>query len=122
MRLVKTGRRKNLHDITNLVNERTPVKISETTVIRRFKLYGFKRRVVKKKLFISNANRFKRRAWCRSKLHCSVNTYWKKMIFSDETQICIGKHSNVHVWKKDDGKWFESCLGIKNDKKLSVLL
>jgi hypothetical protein len=120
--LVKTGRRKNLHDITNLVNERTPVKISETTVITRFKLYGFKRRVVKKKLFISNANRFKRRAWCRSKLHCSVNTYWKKMIFSDETQICIGKHSNVHVWKKDDAKWFESCLGIKNDKKLSVLL
>jgi len=44
------------------------------------------------------------------------------MIFSDEIQICIGKHSNVHVWKKDDEKWFESCLGVKNDKKLPVLL
>lgn len=109
-------RRKNLHNIPSLVNDRTPVKISETTVKRRLKLYGFRRRVVGKKLVISNANRFKRRAWCRSKLHCSVDTYWKKIFFSDETQICIGKHSKVHVWGKDDEKWFESCLGEKNDK------
>lgn len=40
----------------------------------------------------------------------------KRFFFSDETQICIGKHSKVHVWGKDDEKWFESCLGEKNDK------
>jgi len=90
LRLVKTEGRTNLHGITNLLNERTPVKISKTTVKRSLKLYGFKRRVVKKKLFISNANRFKRRAWCRSKLHCSVNTYWKDYFFLMNLRFVLG--------------------------------
>ena len=51
MRLVKMERRKNVKDITNLLNEKTPVKISEWTVKRRLKFYGFKRRVVKKKQY-----------------------------------------------------------------------
>lgn len=115
LRIVKTERRKNLKDVTNLLNERTPVKISESTVKRRLKFYGFKKRVVKKKIVISDGNRFKRRAWCRSKLHMTVNNYWKNIIFSDETQICIGKHSKVHIWRRDDEKWFNSCLGEKGD-------
>ena len=123
MRLVKTERRKNLKDITiNLLNEKTPVKISESTVKRRLKFFGFKRRVVKKKISISDANRFKRRAWCRAKLHYTVNNYWRKIIFSDETQICNGKHSKVHVWRRDDEKWLESCLGEKNNKTVGPVV
>lgn len=116
LRIVKTERRKNLKDVTNLLNERTPVKISESTVKRRLKFHGIKKRVVKKRIVISDSNRFKRRAWCRSKLHMTVNNYWKKIIFSDETQICIGKHSKVHIWRKDDEKWLHSCLGEKEDE------
>jgi hypothetical protein len=33
--------------------------------------YRSSRRIVKKKIIVSNVNRFKRRAWCRSKLHCT---------------------------------------------------
>ena len=56
-------------------------------------------------------NRFKRRAWCRSKLHCTVEHFWKKVIFSDETQIVLGKGSKVHVWRKECEQWALYCLG-----------
>ena len=49
LRIVQTNRRKTLTDLTHTFNNETPSKISKTTVKRRLKLFGFKRRVVKKK-------------------------------------------------------------------------
>ena len=60
-------------------------------------------------------NRFKWRAWCRSKLHCTVENFWKKVIFSDETQIVLGKGSTVHVWWKECEQWAPYCLGEGRD-------
>jgi hypothetical protein len=85
---VKTNRRKTLQDITGTLNEGTPVKISHSTVRRRLSFFGYKRRIVKKKIIVSNVNCFKRRAWYRSKLHCTVENFWK-VIFSDDTQIVL---------------------------------
>ena len=90
IRVVKINRRKNLQDITATLNEGTPVKISHSTVRRRLSFFGYKRRIVKKKIIVSNVNCFKRRAWYRSKLHCTVENFWK-VIFSDDTQIVLGK-------------------------------
>jgi hypothetical protein len=81
------------------------------TVRRLLSFFGYKRRIVKKKIIVSNVNRFKRRAWCRSKLHCTVENFWKKVIFSDETQIVLGKGSKVHVWRKECEQWALYCLG-----------
>jgi hypothetical protein len=65
-------------------------------------------------------NRFKRRAWCRSKLHCTVENFWK-VIFSDETQIVLGKGSKVHVWRKECEQWAPYCLGEGRDRQPRVV-
>jgi hypothetical protein len=45
---VKTNRSKTLQDITAILNEGVPVKISHSTVRRRLSFFGCKRRIVKK--------------------------------------------------------------------------
>ena len=120
LRVVKLNRRKTLREVTSVYNAQAPRKLSRSTVKRRLKFYGYKRRVVKKKIVISKVNRIRRRAWCRSKLHTTVNNYWKKNIFSDETQIVLGKNSNVHIWRRDDEKWAPRCLGEHADANHNV--
>jgi putative transposase len=67
IRVVKINCRKTLQDITATLNEGTPVKISHSTVRRRLSFFGYKRRIVKKKIIVSNVNRFKRRAMVQVK-------------------------------------------------------
>ena len=57
---------------------------------------------------ISKVNRVRRRAWCRSNLHKTVETYWKNVIFSDDLK--------VYVWRKDSEKWAPRCLGEFKDQ------
>ncbi|MCG8112906.1 MAG: IS630 family transposase [Candidatus Thiodiazotropha taylori] len=120
IRILKVNRRKTLQDLTSAFNDQTPTKISRTTVKRRLKFHGYKRRVVKKKTVISKKNRVRRRAWCHGKLHVTVNNYWRKVIFSDETQVVLGKDSKVYVWGKDNEKWLPRCLGEHSDPKPHV--
>ena len=47
-------------------------------------------------------NRKNRVNWCRGKLAMSVELYWKRVIFSDETQVVVGNGRRVHVWRKAD--------------------
>ena len=89
--IVKINPRKTLQDLTSVFHDQTPTKISLTTVTWRLILHGYKRHVVKKKTVISKQNRVKRRAWCHGKLPMTVYNYWRKVIFSDETQVVLGK-------------------------------
>ena len=124
-RLVKENRRKSIKEICVKFNEENHVKISTRTVARRLKAVGFKKRVVKKKIVVSDVNRNRRRGWCRSRLHWTVQNYWKKVIFSDETQIVIGKDNKVYVWRKDDEIYSPQCVGAHADPnprcRLSVM-
>ena len=112
MRVVKNHRRKY---ITFIFNAHTPTKISQETVERRLKFHGYKRRIVKKKIVISRKNRRTRRAWCRSKLHLTVDNYWRKIIFSDETQVVFGKDRKVYIWRREREKWAPRCHGMHAD-------
>lgn len=114
-RIVKRDRRKCLKELCVRFNEESHVQVSCRTVLRRLKSVGYKRRVVKKKTVVSHVNRVRRRAWCRSRLHFTVDQYWKKVIFSDETQIVIGKDRKVYVWRKDDEIYDPQCLGVHAD-------
>lgn len=33
----------------------------------------------------------------------TVENYWRKVIFSDETQVVLGKDRKVYIWRKDKG-------------------
>jgi len=121
LRTVKLNRREPLATITNKVNEVIPRNISHRTVRRRLKFYGYSRRRVRKTLTVSLVNRKKRVAWCRSKLCWTVNQNWKKVIFSDETQVVIGNNQRVYVWRKSDELWRPECLGLRGASKVSVM-
>ena len=116
LNVVKVNRRKTLSDISALYNENTPQQLSKRTVQRRLHENGYHRRVVKKTTTISKRNRLKRRIFCRSHLHWTVNRDWSQVIFSDETQIVLGPNRKVYVWRKNEEKWKPRCLGIYSDR------
>ena len=63
---------------------------------------GCKRRLAKKKMVVREANRKKRGKWCKERRGRTVYNYWKKVIFSDESQIVLGTNNRVYIWRKDD--------------------
>lgn len=46
--------------------------------------------------------RKKRVLWCRERRHWTVNQYWNKFIYSDESQIVLGKDNQIYIWRKED--------------------
>jgi transposase len=105
MNVIKNNKRRSLSEITSTFNESTPQKLSRRTVQRRLHEHGYHRRVVLKTTTISARNRVKRRAFCRSHLHWTVDRDWSKIIFSDETQVVIGRDKRTHVWRTNEEKW-----------------
>lgn len=121
LRSVKADRRQTLAEITNNINNVLPNPISSRTVRRRLRFYGFTRRKVRKTLTISATNRTRRVNWCRAKLHWSVNSEWKKVIFSDETQVVVDQNRRVYVWRRADEIWRPECLGLRGSSKFSAM-
>jgi hypothetical protein len=79
-RSVKTNRRKTLKDGTARFNQRTGCNVSSRTVCRRLFWEGYNRRVVSKKITISQVNRQRRVGFCCRKLHWTVDQ-WSHIIF-----------------------------------------
>lgn len=104
-RIVKVDRRKTLTDITNTFNENRPVPVARRTLQFHLHKHGYKRRVSKKKIVVREVNRKKRLHWCREKRRLTVENYWNKVIFSDESKIMIGHDQRVYVWRKRDEGW-----------------
>ena len=121
LRSVKVNRRETLRDLTNIVNERLPRPVSTRTVRRRLKFHGYTRRRVRKTLTVSLKNRKNRVNWCRGKLAMSVQLYWKRVIFSDETQVVVGHDRRVHVWRKADEIWRPECVGLRGGPRVAVM-
>jgi hypothetical protein len=59
--------------------------------------------------------------WCRGKLAMSVQLYWKRVIFSDETQVVVGHDMRVHVWRKADEIWRPECVGLRGGPCVAVM-
>ena len=64
---------------------------------------------------ISKINREKRREICREKSGWSINENWKKVIFSDETQVVVGQNKKLFQWRKDEEKYLPQCVGQYGD-------
>ena len=101
-RLVKSNRRLTLQNITAKLNECKTKTFSQKTVQRVLHSEGYKRRLTKKKMVVWEANRKKRVKWCKERRGRTVDNYWKKVIFSDESQIVLGTNNRVYIWRKDD--------------------
>ena len=115
-RLVKTNRRESLIEITNKFNENIDQPVAKRTVQLHLHKHGFSRRVSKKKVVVKESNRKKRLAWSRGKRRLTVQNYWNKVIFSDESKIMIGHDSRVYVWRKKDEGWRPDLVTPKQSK------
>ena len=102
LRCVKMDRRQSLTEITNKLNNVLPNTISSRTVRRRLRFHGFRRRKIRKTLTIRTENRHRSVHWCRSKLRWTLNRDWKRVIFSDETQVVVDSNNRVYVWRRLD--------------------
>ena len=78
-RAAKQNRKTSLQCITNAINEGREHSFCKTTISRKLKCLGYKRRVAKKKMVVKEGNRKKRVSWCRAKRNLTVNENWKKV-------------------------------------------
>jgi transposase len=104
LRLVKKDVRSHLRDITNTFNEEKDQTFSCRTIHRHLRRNGYSRRVVKKRteMVVRMEIKKKRVLWCRERRHWTVNQYWNKFIYSDESQIVLGKDNQIYIWRKED--------------------
>ena len=63
---------------------------------------GYKRGLAKKKMVVREANQKKRVKWCQERRGRTLDNHWKKVIFSNESQIVLGTNNRVYIWRKDD--------------------
>lgn len=122
IRQMKGDRKKNLKVVTADYNNNNNVQVSQKTVWRRLRQFGFRRCVCKKKIRIRVANRVKRVRWCREKRNWTVQGNWKHVIFSDESQIVIGDDNRIYVWRKSDEAWLPECISPGVNRRLSVMI
>ena len=104
-RLLKNNRRLTLQDITAKLDEWKTDTFSKKTVQRVLHSEGYKRRLAKKKMVVREANRKKGVLWCKERRSRTVDDYWKKVVFSDESQVVIGANNRIYIWRKDDQKY-----------------
>ena len=64
----------------------------------------------------------KRLAWCREKRWWTAQYQWRKVIFSDESQVCIGQDKRVYVWRKRGEGWRPDLVNGRTDCKFSVMV
>lgn len=111
-----------LGEITERFNENRPTSVSKKTIKRRLKENGFFRGVFRKKVVIKTVNRKKRLSWCREKRWWTVRNQLSKVIFSDESQICVGENNRVYVWKKTGEGWRPDLAARQNGRKFSIMV
>ena len=121
-RLVKSNRRLTLQDITAKLNEYKTKTFSQKTVQRVLHSEGYKRRLAKKKMMVREANRKKRLKWCKQRRSRTVDNYWKKVIFLDESQIFLGTNNRVYIWRKDDEKYNPYIICSPSERKISLMI
>ena len=106
-RLVKSNRRLTLQDITAKLNECKTKTFSQKTVQRVLHSEGYKRRLAKKEMVVRESNPKKWVKWCKERRGRTVDNYWKKVMFSDESQIVLGKTNIL-------------CFVVANPSKLII--
>ena len=97
-RLVKANRRDTRSNITSKFNENREIQVSRRTVQSHLSQHGFQKRLLKKKVVVKAEIRRKRLPWCLEKRRWVVDGNWSKVIFSDESQIVIGRSTKNRIY------------------------
>ena len=120
--LVKSNRRLTSQDITAKLNEYKTNTFSQKTVQRVLHSEGYKRGLAKKKMVVREANQKKRVKWCQERRGRTLDNHWKKVIFSNESQIVLGTNNRVYIWRKEDEKYNPHLICSRSERKISLMI
>ena len=102
----KKERRKPLHEIVDDLK----LNCSLTTARRILHNNGIRGYIAAKKPFVSEKHAKDRVAWCEKNRNKDLY-FWRRVIFSDETTVEIGKQSRqVKVWRHIGERYNTECL------------
>ena len=73
-------------------------------------------------MVVREANQKKRVKWCKQRRSRTVDNYWKKVIFSDESQIVLGTNNRVYIWRKDDEKYNPHLSCFRSERKIRLMI
>ena len=110
-----------MSDITNRFNNSENINVCKKAMWRFIRSKGYRRCVCRKKIWIREVNRKKRVTWCKKKRQRPCDD-WKKVIFSDESQIVIGNDNRVYIWRKSDETFQPECICPCVNRKISVMI
>lgn len=122
LRLVKRDRRAPLSEISAKFNNSRDRKVSSKTVRRKLKDHGFRRGVFRKKVVVRECNRKKRVSWCRGKRWRTLENFWKSVIFSDESQVCVGQDQRIYIWRKPEEGWRPDLVTRREQAPVKVMV
>ena len=118
--LIKRNRKCSLKNICSDFNTGRALPFSKLTIRRHLKSIGFVRRVAKNYRHIRKINRQKRIQYCKTKKSWTIQK-WKKVIFTDESMIIIGKYEKLYIWRKKQEKLAaENCCPVER-RKISTI-
>jgi transposase len=121
VRLTKGNRQATLEQLTEEFNKSLTVSASVQTIRRALHIQGYYGRTAKKKPFVSEINRKKRRFWCLARRNWSDE--WNKVIFSDESRFEIfDNDSHKWVWRRANEKYEKDCLKPTVQKSDGIML
>jgi hypothetical protein len=98
---VKKNCRVPLQEITTKFNDNKDHSFSSgsRTIRRKLASKGYKRQAAKKCVIVRKVNRKKRVPWCRERCNWTVDSHWRKYIYSDESQIVVVSNNDIYVWR-----------------------
>jgi hypothetical protein len=102
IRAVMKDRCRGSQDIAADLNE-SGVRVSARTVRRRLWQAGLKAKTPRKKPFLNFTQRQKRVAWAKEHQDWTVDN-WKKVLFSDESRICIFGQDGIKYVRRRVGE------------------
>ncbi len=109
MRIVKQNRFKNLGELHKEWTE-AGVKASRATTHRRVKEFGYSCRIPFVKPLLNHRQHQRHLTWAQEKKNWTV-AQWSKVLFSDESKICISfGNQGPRVWRKGGKAHSPSCM------------
>lgn len=111
-------RKKRRFDGTRTLNN---IQVSEKTVWRCLRKFGYKRCVSKKKIRIRVENSQETSDLWKNGIGLFRQT-GKTFFFSDESQTVIGNNRKVYIWRKGDETGLPDCISPCIQRKISAML
>ena len=91
------------------IKKQLGLTISPRTIQRRLKKTGLSSHFTARKPFISDVNKKKRLCFAKKYLK-SPETFWRSVLFSDESGFTMRYNGKVRVWRRTGERYKEECL------------